>query len=239
VRDDSWAPLGAAAGAIAVALFLAGALLVGERADLGAPGAEVAADLDQNRTRIQVGCALFAASMPFFVWFLATVASLTGAGGPGTRRAGAFAYGCGLVFMALFLADVTTLAVSALRPQNMAADPELAVALRDFELLAMGMAAPVAAGVFAAFAVIVLRDRAIWPRWLGWLAAITAATYLLRVGTLFTTEGAFAADGLLGIYVPVSAFAACTFMASVVLARSVTLGTDGDRLSPPRGDPAS
>jgi hypothetical protein len=48
------------------------------------------------------------------------------------------AFGCGLVFTALFLVDVTALAVSALRPENMAADPELAVALRDFELLAMG-----------------------------------------------------------------------------------------------------
>ncbi len=41
----------------------------------------------------------------------------------------------------------------------------------DFELLAMGMAAPVAAGTLAAFAVLALRHEAIWPRWLGWLAA--------------------------------------------------------------------
>lgn len=216
--NDSWAPYGAAAGAVAIALFVVGALIVGERPDFDASGAEVAAHLDQERTRIQVGSAFLAAVAPFFVWFLATVASLTRAGGPGAQRAGTVANGCGVIFIALFLADVTSLAVGALRPENMAAAPELAVALRDFEFLAMGMAAFAAAGVLAAFAVLALRDKAIWPRWLGLLAAIAAPAYALRVGTLFTTEGAFAADGVLGLYVPVIAFAGWTLLGSVVLA---------------------
>jgi hypothetical protein len=38
------------------------------------------------------------------------------------------------------------------------------------------------------------------------------------VGALFTTEGAFAADGVLGLWVPVIAFAGWTLIASVVLA---------------------
>jgi hypothetical protein len=145
------------------------------------------------------------------------VASLTHTGAPGPRRAGALAYGCGVIFVALFLADVTSLAVGALRPENMAAAPEVAAALRDFEFLAMGTAAFAVATVLAAFAVLSLRDKAIWPEWLGWLAAIAAPAYALRVGTLFTTEGAFAADGLLGLWVPVIAFAAWTLVASVVL----------------------
>jgi len=217
-RTDAWAPYGAAAGAVAIGLFVAGALVVGDSPPFDAPGAEVAAHLDENRTRIQVACALNAASTPFLVWFLATVSSLTRAGGPGTRRAGTVAYGCGLVFIALFLADVTTLAVSALRPQNMAAAPELATALRDFEWLAMGMAAPLGAAVLASFAVLVLRDGAIWPRWLGRLAVVAALAYALRTGTLFTVDGPFAADGLLGLYVPVTAFAAWIFLAGPVLA---------------------
>jgi hypothetical protein len=179
----------------------------------------VAADLEERRTRIQVACAINAAVAPFLVLFLATVASLTRAGGPGARRAGAVAYGCGLVFVALFLADVTALAVSALRPENLVAAPELAAALRDFEWLAMGMAAPAASAVLAAFAVLALREKAVWPGWLGWLAAFAAGAYALRVGTLFTTQGAFAADGLLGLYVPVGAFAAWTLLASAQLAR--------------------
>lgn len=51
--------------------------------------------------------------------------------------------------------------------------------------------------MLAAFAALALRDRALWPPWLGWLAAVAALGYALRVGTLFTTDGAFAADGVL------------------------------------------
>ena len=221
MRDDSWAPYGAVAGAIAIILFVISGLVIGGRPDFDAPGAEIATHLDRERTRIQVGCAFAAASMPFLVWFLATVASLTRTGAPGTRRAGAVAYGCGLIYIALFLADVTSLAVGALRPENMAAAPELAVALIDFEWLAMGMAAFLGSGVLAAFAALVLRDKAIWPDWLGWLAAIAAVAYALRVGTLFTTEGAFAADGVLGLYVPVVAIASWIFVASVLLALKI------------------
>jgi hypothetical protein len=47
---------------------------------------------------------------------------------------------------------------------------------------------------------------------------IAAPAYGLRLGTLFTTEGAFAADGVLGLYVPVSALATWIVLASVVLA---------------------
>jgi hypothetical protein len=218
MRDDSWAPYGAAAGAVGVALFAIGALMLSDRPGFDTGGAEIAAWFGEQRTQIHVATACFAASAPFLVWFLATVASLTRGGAPGTRRAGAVAYGCGLAFVALLMADVTMTAVGALRPQNMAAAPELAAALQDIELLLMGTAAPLAAAVFAAFAVVILRDKAVWPQWLGWLAVVTALAYLLRLGTLFTTEGAFAADGVLGLYVPAVSFMAWIALASVVLA---------------------
>src|SRR5205823_8424245 len=121
--------------------------VLGERPDFGASGAKVAAYLDEHRTRIQLACALNALAAPLLVWFLATVTSLTRAGGAGARRAGTVAFGCGLVFIALFLVDVTSLAVGALRPETMVAAPEVASTLRDFEWLAMGMAAIVASSV--------------------------------------------------------------------------------------------
>ena len=209
---------------IAIVLFAAGSLIIGERPGFDAGGAEVAEHLGEQRTRIQVGSAVLAAVGPLFVWFLATVTSLTRSEGPAARRAGAVAYGCGLIFITLFLADVTALAVGALRPENMVAAPELAAALRDFEFLAMGMAAFAAAGMLAACAVLALRDEAIWPRWLGRLAALAAAAYLLRAGTLFTTEGPFAADGLLGLYLPVAAFGAWVLLAGAGLAINARRG---------------
>ena len=225
MRQDRWAPYGAAAGAVAVVLFAIGGMLIGERPDFALGGPEFAAYLEQNQARVQLAAALDAAMAPFLIWFLVTVRSLTGDARADARRAATVALCCGLVFLALFLADVTTLAVGALRPESMAAAPELAGALQDFELLAMGIAAPLAAGLLAAYAVLVLRDGAVWPRWIGWLAAIAAPMYALRVGTLFGTDGAFAADGVLGFWVPVGAIAAWIFVASLELALRLRTST--------------
>ena len=221
MRHDGWAPYGAAAGAAGVSLFLIGALVLGDRPAFDASGAEVAAHFQDERTRIQLNCALIAAAAPLLVWFLATVASLAREATPAAARAGAMAYGCGLAFLAVFLVDVTALAAGALRPANLAEEPRLATVLVDIEFLAMGMAAPLAAAMLAAFAVLSLRDGAVWPRGLGRLAIAAALAYALRTGTLFTTDGPFAADGILGLYVPVGAFVAWIFVASVVLARDL------------------
>ena len=56
------------------------------------------------------------------------------------------------------MADLTALAVGALRFENMAADPELR-APRDFESLAMGIAAFAVMGLLAAFAVLSLHEH--------------------------------------------------------------------------------
>jgi hypothetical protein len=234
---DPWAQYGAAAGAIAIVGYSVGSLVIGTPPDFDSPGAEVAAYFDEERTRIQIGAAIHAAWTPLFVWFLATVASLARAGGPGARRAAAVAFGCGSIFITLFLVDVTALTIGALRPENMAAAPELAAALHDISWLAMGMAAFMASGVLAGFAVLSLRDNAIWPPWIGWLAAIAAAVYALRVGTLFTTEGPFAADGVLGLYVPVATIAAVTLLASAVLTLEVSrISEPGELFRRPRRD---
>lgn len=221
MRNDRWAPYGAASGVAAVLLFVVGFLIIPQPPDLDALPIERAAYFGDERTQIHVGSAFFLAAAPFFLWFLATISSLTRAGTPGARRAGTVAYGSGVVVIALFLADVTALSVGALRPDAMASVPELGGALLDFSFLALGAAALVTAAIFAAFAVLVLRDRALWPDWLGWLAILASICCALRLGTLFTTEGTFAADGALGFYVPVGALLAWTLLGSVALASSV------------------
>ena len=222
MRNDSWAPYGAAAGAVAVILFAIGYLIAPTPPDIGASPDEIAAYFGEDRTRTHVSTGFIAASVPFFIWWLATIASLARAGGPGTRRAGLVAYGCGIVAVTLFLADVTALSVGTLRPENMAASPELATALFDFSWLALGVGSLVFAGVFAAFAVMVLRDNALWPDWLGWAAAGVAVLTALRLGSVFTTDGPFrTVEGVLGFWLPVGAFAVWTLIASIALWASV------------------
>ena len=217
---DRWQRAGAAAGAIGIGLFVAGALVIGERPDFDATGVQLAAFFEDHRDDIRLGVALDAAAVPFLVWFLATVASLARGGGDDNRqrRAATLAFGCGLVFSAVFLADLTALAAGAMRPGHMTDNPELATTLVDFEFLAMGAAAPAVVMMLLAFAALSLRDRVIWPRWIGALAVLAAGAYALRVGTLFTTDGDFAADGWLGLYVPVGALAGWLVLASVWLA---------------------
>jgi hypothetical protein len=202
-----------------VLLFLGGALAVGEPPDFGASGEVIAAHAAEHRDGIRVGVALDAAATPLLLWFLATIAGLAGEAGPGPRRAGLTALGCGIAFVAVFLADVASLAVRALHPGNVSRAPELARALHDFEWLAIGLATPLAVGMLAALATLPLRYGALWPRWLGWLAVAAAAAYAFRLGTVFTDQGAFAADGPLGLYLPVAALAGWLLIASLVLTR--------------------
>ena len=208
---------GGAAGVLGALLFVAAALVLPERPPFDAHASEVAAWYGDEPGRIRAAAALDAAAIPLLVALFATVATLAGQAGAEARAAGLTAFGCAIVFAALFGVDVTTLAIGALRPENMTAEPELAATLQDVELLLMGTAAFALAAAFAAVAVLVLRLRAVWPRWVGALAALAAALYLLRVGTLFTVDGVFAADGLLGLYVPVAAAVAWILSASATL----------------------
>jgi hypothetical protein len=85
----------------------------------------------------------------------------------------------------------------------------------------VGAAAPIAATMLAALAALPAGMDGLWPRWISQLGAVAALVYLLRTGTLFTAEGVFAADGLLGLYVPVAALLGWTLVASIALARDV------------------
>ena len=197
---------------------MAGALLVGQRPAFAAGGPAFAAYLEEHRTNVQLGCLLFALAGPCFIWFLAHVTSLARAAGAEAGRAAAVAFGCGVAFVAMFLLDVTSLATATLRPADMRRTPELAAALQDFELLAMGMAAPLVSGALVALAWVALRHNAVWPAWVGWLGVFAAGAYSLRAGTLFTTDGPFAADGLAGLYVPVCALLGWMTISSGLLA---------------------
>ncbi len=212
--------LGAAAGAAVVAIFVLGAIVMPREPDFDAPATEVAAFFDQHRTRLQIGCAIQALWPPLLVWFVATVATTAREVGERPARAARVALGCAAIFSTVFLIDVCALAIAALRPENMLADPELAASLRDWSWLTMGMAAPAVCGFALALATIALRDRALWARWIGFLGVAAAAAYALRIGILFTTTGPFAADGVLGLYVPVGAIMGFLLVISVALIRS-------------------
>ena len=207
----------AAAGLGAIALFVLGAALTGGRPAFDAPASELAAYVAEHETEIRVGVAAFVLAVPSLLWFLATPLASLRDGSAQARRLALVAFACGLGFLTLFLADVTTMAVAALRPEALAAHPDRAVLLRDLELLLMGSAAPLVSTMLACFAALTLRGWGPWPRAIGWLALAAGAAYALRFGTLLTSEGPFAADGALGLYVPVGALLAWLLAAAAAL----------------------
>ncbi len=178
---------------------------------------EVAAYFDDDRTGIQASSALLVLAVPFLIWFLATVASLAEPAGRNAKRTANLAFASGAVAAGVFLTDVAALMVGALRPANMEASPELAQALHDYSWVAPAASAPLFAVMLAALATLALSDRWHWPRWLGHAGLAAAVAYLMRTGGMFTDQGVWAADGILGFWVPIVALQGWIFVASVTL----------------------
>ena len=217
-------PGGAIAGAVAVVLFAAGGVIAPRPPEFDSSAQEVVSFLADDRTRLQVSSAFLIVAMPFLLWFLSTVASLASPAGESARRAASLAFASGAVAAGVFLTDVAALLVGALRPESMAANPELAQALHDYSWLAPAASAPLFAAMLIAFASLSLRDGVLWPRWLGWAALCAGAAYLLRTAALFTVDGAFAADGTLGFWIPIVALQVWIFAGSLVLWRGARRG---------------
>jgi hypothetical protein len=55
--------------------------------------------------------------------------------------------------------------------------------------------------LLGATALVILRGT-LFPHWLGWLSGVAAVVQPLTFGVLYTDTGAFAADGVLGLFVP-------------------------------------
>jgi hypothetical protein len=110
------------------------------------------------------------------------------------------AFAGGIVFTATLFVLISLVAAAAYRPDEVS--PELTRALNDVALMT---GVPLIAGMLAFFgatAVVILRTTTLLPAWLGWLAGLAAVSQLLTFGVLFTKTGAFAADGVLGLFIP-------------------------------------
>jgi len=203
MTDDRYAKYGAATGLIAVILFIVGFLIVTPSPpDFNAPAEEVSAYFIDEQDGIRAGVLIVSIALFFYIWFLGSLTSTLriSAGNP---RLPSIAFAGGVIGGALFLVTLTAIAAAAFRPDQ--ATPEITQALNDVGLIAAAPAAGAFAALFGATALVILRSNAL-AEWLGWLAAITAVTQLLPLGVMFTDDGAFAADGALGLIVPVIAF---------------------------------
>jgi len=216
---DKWARYGAATGIGAIVLFAVGFFVIPEPPDPDATAGEVAGYFVEEQDGIQVGAAFLAASGLALLWFLATLTAVMRRAESGPRLSSTV-FGAGVIAIGSFLAGVTALAVGAYRPANMQASPELAQALLDFDRLAVGVGSLVLAGFFLAIGVLSLREKAL-PGWLGWTALVAALLVAFGIGSIFSTDGVFAADGVLGFWAGLVAFAAWILAASITLVEAL------------------
>jgi hypothetical protein len=156
---------------------------------------------------------LLTAAFFFFIWFLGTLTSVLRIA-TGTPRLPSIAFAGGIIGATLLLVGLAAEAVAAYRPQG--ADPLLTRGLNDIFVMVGVVAIPAFVALFAATAVVILRTGA-FPAWLGWLLVIAAVVQPLTYGALFTKTGAFAGDGVLGLFIPAIVSMIAIFALSALL----------------------
>ncbi len=220
MENDRYARLGAWGGLVSVVLFVVGFGL----ATSGAPSLDSTGDVwgaffSDHRTRIQIGVMIIGFGGFFFIWFLGSLRSAIAAAEGGVGRLASIAFGSGLVGVTILLVGVTATATAAFRP----GDPDAYVTqlISDFGLLVAGPGAAAFTAFSAATAIAGYRHRAL-PAPVAGFSALSAITQPLAYGVVFTTSGVFAADGVLGAFVPIITFSLAVLTASVVLARGYT-----------------
>ena len=217
MTNDRHERYGAATGILAVVLILAGFLIYSS----GIPATDASAEewasfFSDNQDRIQAALTIVGVGLFFFIWFLGSLRAAIASAEGGSARLASIAHGGGIVAVATLLIALTASAAAAFRPDEL--DPTLTRALNDFGLVA---GAPGAAGLtalFAATAIAGYRHGAL-PAPVAGFSALAAITQPLAYGVAVTDHGAFAADGALGLMIPVLTFALAILTASVALIR--------------------
>jgi hypothetical protein len=214
MNDDRYAQYGAATGMVFVVLTLIGYLIVTPTPpDLNAPAQEWSSYFLSHHSAVRAGIVIVSVGLLFFVWFLGTLSSLLRVA-TGDPRLPSIAFAGGILLAATFMIGMSAEAVAAFRPQGV--DPVLTRGLNDIFVLGGVAGVPAAVAFFGATAIVILRTGA-FPAWLGWLTAAAAVVQPLAFGTLFTKSGAFAGDGVLGLFIPVLLSVVAIFALSTLL----------------------
>jgi hypothetical protein len=200
MNEDRYVEYGAATGIVFAILTIIGfAIVMPTPPDLDAPAQDWASYFTAHDGAIRAAAVLITAGVFFFIWFLGTLTSVLRIA-TGNPRLPSVAFAGGLLGVAALLVGLSTEIVASYRPQ--AVDPTLTRLLSDVFVLSGIAAIPGFTALFGATALVILRTGA-FPPWLGWLLVVAAVVQPLTFGAMFTKTGAFAGDGVLGLFVPI------------------------------------
>jgi len=219
--SDRYARYGAATGILFVLLVVVGFLVTPEPPAADASAAEVFDYVTDKQDTLHAVQLIFAAAGFFFIWFIGTLRTFLAAAEGNDGRLANTAFGGGLIAAASLLVAFGLAATAALHPAENG--PELTHALIDASLIVPAVGAPAAAVFFAANGLSILRS-VLLPSWLGWLGLVTALFNMLAIGAVYTDDGVFAADGVLGFFIGFALFLIWNLAASIVLYRRLGEG---------------
>jgi hypothetical protein len=220
MANDQYARRGAVGGiASVIALFVGFGMLTSGAPGFDSSGQDYASFYSDHQSRIQIGLLIVSVGIFGFIVFLGSLRSAIATAEGGTGRLAAIAYGSGLLAAGILIVGISAFATAAFRPDEL--DANVTRALSDFGALTGGPAAAALTAFSAATAIAGYRHGAL-PAPVAGFSALSAITQPLALGVMFTTTGVFAADGVLGAYVPILTFAIAVASASWVLVRGYT-----------------
>jgi hypothetical protein len=215
--NDSHARQGAAVGIVFAILIIVGfAIVIPKPPDMDSSAATFAAYYVDHQSAIRAGLTIVGIGIFFFIWFLGSLRAALAAAEGGGGRLASVAYGAGLIGAAVLLLGITAGETAAFRPDDV--DPGVTRAFSDFFAVTGAPAASALTAFFAAIALAGFRHGAL-PGWAAWTSAVAAVGQVPAIGAALTTTGAFAGDGVLGLFVPVLTFVVGLVAISVALMR--------------------
>ena len=220
MSDERYARYGAATGIVFAILIVVGfAIVIPTPPDTDSSAQAFARYFVDHQDAIRAGLTILGVGLFFYIWFLGSLRSALAAAEGGTARLTSIAYGAGLLSAAFFVVALAAGVTAAFRPDDV--DPGVTRALSDVFALVGAPAAAAFTALFAATALVGFRYRAL-PGWAAGLSAVAAIGQLPAYGIALTTSGVFAADGVLGLFVPVLTFLAGLLAISIALVRNPT-----------------
>jgi hypothetical protein len=216
--DDKYARQGAMGGIVfAILTIVAFVIVIPKPPDLDSSAAVIAAYYVDHQDALRAGLTMVGIGLFFYIWFLGSLRSALSAAEGGSGRLTSIAYGAGLIAPAVLMVGLTAALTAAFRPDDV--DPGVTRAFNDFFVVSAAPATSALAAFFASTALVGFRHGAL-PGWAAWTSAIAAVCQLPAIGSALTTTGAFAGDGVLGLFVPVFAFVVGLIAISVALIRA-------------------
>jgi hypothetical protein len=222
MSTDRQASEGAVAGIIFAVLVIVGfVFVIPQPPDVDASAAAFASYYSDHQDAIRAGLTIIGIGLFFFIWFLGSLRSALAAAEGGTARLASIAFGAGLIGAAVLMVGLAAGEAAAFRPGDV--DPGVTRGLSDIFVVSAAPGAAALTAFFAAIAMAGFRYRAL-PSWAAWICAVAAVCQLPAFGAGVTQTGAFAGDGVLGLFLPIFSFLIGLVAISIALMRAPVPG---------------